>query len=757
MSDNYSVTVRIAGTNQLSMPAGQAQQSLRGLNQEAQRTNQTLSQLKSVGMGLFAGVTLAGTFRMAEDMYQAGVAAQRAEMLYRSFGAQIGDTDALLERLRRTTRGVVDDVELMNAANSMLSMGLAKNATDVERLMDIGVTFAQAMGQDVGASLENLNMILANQSYLRLDSLGISSSQVRELAQQYQRAGMDSSEAFTAAFLDVAEGKLPQMSMVADATVTEFEKLSVAAGNWWTDVQERFATGVNTMVDIAKNGGILIRAALFGDGSAQAGNTAATDPMIGTIANAQADLMRQGLGIGLDARRGGIGSLMGWALNNGGSLGDMGLGEARTIMRQPLMMDYQVQALLESARYGLEQYNNAIQWAADSQEAIAVQTDQLAQAMAGGGFSVSPVATDPMAAERGGMMNSANVWMQAIRAQMGRNASPFMTGSDAYSVGQAAGEVQRVVDEMMRLNEVNPGFLSEQNVEMLSQMAAEASATADQAERMARAFENASLSQLFGQTGGGRPGEIGGGLLSVLQAQGLDGDALKSLQDALFLNSGQETQASLQYRDEVLPMIADIYTQFGQDAAVTAINAYNDAVSAAALAGQGSQPLDLTAALGYSYTMPGMGQPFTVNPGDTPSAVAARTGMSIDQVLAATGAANAYSMPAGTFGMAGGGDLVQVTQDAADNIAKAADNATGVTDEMSTAVDTLSSGIEGVFSKTYQLPIELVISGGGILGQLIAAAVAGNGGTTPGSTQNGGRSNAGTRSTTGPNTPTRTP
>jgi hypothetical protein len=51
---------------------------------------------------------------------------------------------------------------------------------------------------------------------------------------------------------------------------------------------------------------------------------------------------------------------------------------------------------------------------------------------------------------------------------------------------------------------------------------------------------------------------------------------------------------------------------------------------------------------------------------------------------------------------------------------------------MTTAVDTLAAGIEGVFGKTYQLPVELVITGGGMLGQLIAAAVQANGGVTPG-------------------------
>ena len=759
-----TVQVRLKVTDEFSSSVDRYGQKMRQAEQATASMNTAASRSQAAfrGMGTaISGAVVAfgaiGAIRLAEDIYASGMAAQRAELLFRSFGAQVGDMGALLERLRGTTRGVVGDIDLMNAASSMMSMGLARNADEVERLTNIGVTFAQAMGQDVGASLQNLNMLLANQSYLRLDTLGISSSQVRELAGQYRAAGMDSSEAFTAAFMDVAEDKLPQMAAVADATVTEIQKLQISMDNWWADFGNRFAQGVNGMIGIATNAGPIIRAALFGEASAQAGIAAANDQALQSMANAQANVWFDQLGGGdlsadnpyrmtdIEQRSGWIASLMAASRLQDRPVSDFSAQDVANLTGNAgtYLIAEQIK---EWAAGGLESLNRSTQWAAESQAALALATEQLTTSTeaAADGFRLSPGVSDPAAVRRGEMMNNANVWMQAIRAQMGQNASPFMTGEDAYSVGQAAIEVQRFVDEALRLNDINPGFLSEQNVTLLSQMAAEAGATADQAERMALALENASLSQLFGQTGGGRAGEISSGLIATLQAQGLGGDALQGLQDALFLNSGQETQASLQYRDEVLPMIADIYTQFGQDAAITALNAYNEAVAAAGVAGQGAMPLDLTGALGYAYTMPGTGGTFTVNPGDTPGAVAAREGMTVDDVLAATGATSAYTMPVGTFGMAGGGDLVQITQDAADNVAEAATNATGITDEMTTAVDTLAAGVEGVFSRTYQLPIELVISGGGVLAQMIAAAVAGSGGgTVPGTSPHTGRSATG--------------
>jgi hypothetical protein len=107
----------------------------------------------------------------------------------------------------------------------------------------------------------------------------------------------------------------------------------------------------------------------------------------------------------------------------------------------------------------------------------------------------------------------------------------------------------------------------------------------------------------------------------------------------------------------------------------------------------------------------------------------------------------------GGGGMGGGSffapenfDMLEASMmQAADGVGLAAESASGIVDDMTTAVDTLASGIEGVFSRSYQLPVELVISGAGIIGQLVAAAVAANGGTVPGGSANTGRSGSGGR------------
>lgn len=749
MADQYTVTVRLQGQNQLTPAVGQATQSLRGLTQEAGRTNAAMNQLKTIGMGLFAGVSAAGVVRMAEDLYQTGMAAQRAGNLFRSFGAQIGDTDAVLARMRETTRGVVKDVDLMNAANSMLSMGLAKNAEDVQRLTDIGVTFAQAMGQDVGASLENLNMILANQSYLRLDTLGISSSQVRELAAQYRAAGMDSSEAFTAAFLDVAEGKLPQMAAVADATVTEIQKLQTSMDNWWADFGERFATGVNGLIGIATHGGQAIRAALFGTESIWAENIAAGAPGASAAAGVYANLFAtSGQSAGALSGQNIQGALTAAIMTKQAGI-DMGNPAFMEVLARQAFGVGANDALLQtdSGQMMLQQAASVVSWFNQYTAIVDEARADIAQTRTGRtsrsatarpGFAAGDFADISMGSMYSAYIMSAEKQAQQLQTLLG---GASMVGGLQIISPQAAQDAENAAYALETLVSRLAGAGLEDSFLAPLQAAARASREgADAAAQWAANLENASLSQLFGQAGGGRLGELNAGLLDVLRGRGMDGGALQGLQDALFLASGQETAASLQYRDEVLPMIADIYEQFGQEAAIEAIRAYNAGAEAAALQGRGGQTLDLTAALGYSYTMPGTGKQFTVNPGDTPGAIAAREGMTVDEVLAATGARNAYSMPVGTFGMAGGGDLVQVVQEAATS-------ASGITDEMTTATETLQTGLDTAFGKRYRVEMALDVTDINVtpafknaLTQVVAEIVRGQGGTTPGQTHSGGRS-----------------
>ena len=115
-----SVTVKLrvqddfsASVDRYNSKMAQAEQQTGRMAQASSRVGQSFNAMGAAMSGAIVGFGIAGVTRLAEGLYSAGMNAQRAETLFQSFGAQVGSTTALLERLRGTTRGVVDDTTLM--------------------------------------------------------------------------------------------------------------------------------------------------------------------------------------------------------------------------------------------------------------------------------------------------------------------------------------------------------------------------------------------------------------------------------------------------------------------------------------------------------------------------------------------------------------------------------------------------------------------------------------------------------------------
>jgi LysM repeat protein len=748
-----SVTVRLKVQDEFSAPVTAYTQKMQAADQATQRAaqgasraSQGFAQMGTALKGAIVGVGIMGVASLAEGLYSAGMNAQRAGMLFESFGTQVGSTSALLERLRQTTRGVVDDTTLMSAASTQLSMGLARNADDVERLTNIGVTFAQAMGTSVQDSMSNLNMLLANQSYLRLDTLGISSSQVRELAEGYRKGGMDSAEAFTAAFLEVAEQKLPQMSAVADATVTEFQKLSVAMDNWWNDFGNRFAQGVNGLIGIASYGGLAIQQALFGDAFGQASSRGGDDPLLTSIA--------QQMGTGNNYGFGNIRQIMAGALNLGLSPTQMSAEQLQNLLRFAPPTD-----MINQAARGLSLYqmqNAGVQFGAYTGGA----TD--ARYYGGrfnAGASVAPP-IDPMQQFQDRYFSQAYAGNSAMYRMYADNTSGLFSQEQATAAREYASEVENALTSLTAIGADDSA---------VQQMTTLRDQTADWAafvQTGAATLEGMSLSGIFGQGGGGRLGEIDAAILSQMEAQGASSDTVDALRRALGLDSGQLTEASLQFDEQIAPQLAALGAQWGADAVIAARTAYESTITDMAAAGQGGQTVDwgsvLGGATGLSYTSwgaqaGGMGDSYTVKAGDTASAIAAQYGVSVDSL----GLDNpSLIYPGQRIGIGGGGGMGGGSYFAPENFdmlessmmqaetssGTIVDNATLAADTLAegftSAVDGLASGLAGIAANGVQIPIELVISGAGIIGQLVAAAVSANGGATPGASGNTGRSSS---------------
>jgi hypothetical protein len=80
---------------------------------------------------------------------------------------------AAMADLRTATRGLVSDINLLEAANKASLLGLGEMGIKTDELASIAVRLGKAMGQEAAKSVDDLTTALARQSPQILDNLGI--------------------------------------------------------------------------------------------------------------------------------------------------------------------------------------------------------------------------------------------------------------------------------------------------------------------------------------------------------------------------------------------------------------------------------------------------------------------------------------------------------------------------------------------------------------------------------------------------------
>lgn len=176
-------------------------------------------------------------------------------------------SESLLSGMREATRGTITDFELMQSANELLGLGLTSTQGETERLSAL-------IGQ-LGWDMQTLTLTLANQSTARLDSLGLSMTEVTGKAAELRNAGMAADEAFKLAVIEAGEAKLQLLGDSADTTAGKMQRLEAFFGNVEDAGKSAVALGLSPMVDMldelaSRIGGFDSATSLLADGIEQA-------------------------------------------------------------------------------------------------------------------------------------------------------------------------------------------------------------------------------------------------------------------------------------------------------------------------------------------------------------------------------------------------------------------------------------------------------------------------------------------------------
>ncbi len=248
-----TIAIVIEGKDNASDDLNRVGKNIDDLNKKAKTTGSTMKTAGAgvamfatgAGLAVGAGVALgSAAVNLGGQYRELGQQVRATTAIFETMSGGVEESEALLNRLQFTTKGVVADIDLMSGANQLMRMGIANNADEVERFIDIAVKLKQPT-QSASEAIDNLAMMIANQSYERLDSFGISSAKVRQEMQLLREAGMGVEEAFSTAFLSVSEEPLLQLNDAIDQSITKFEQLQVILQNQ----QGKIAQPINSLVE----------------------------------------------------------------------------------------------------------------------------------------------------------------------------------------------------------------------------------------------------------------------------------------------------------------------------------------------------------------------------------------------------------------------------------------------------------------------------------------------------------------------------
>lgn len=688
MSD-YQVTIRLSGQNQMSGAVNAANRDIDRLaaNTRTAGTNsQTMGSNFETAMGKVrtaitgaVGILAASQLaQIAGEMVDLGQDVTTASNTFTALTGGADEAERALSDLRTATGGVVDDLTLMQGANKLLLMGLAGSTTEATKLATAATTMGRAMNMDAKTALSDFAALLANQSIPRLDNFGISSDNVRRRLEELKAAGMGAQEAFTAAVLAEYEANLDKLGDSIEQNISQIDVLRVRVEN----LAQGIAAGVYNIVNEA----------------------AGTVNMIIALAEAVRQQGGEDTQYNADINRA-------LAENSGG-----------------VFLDYDVDSLNAARRQA-----NEVLFARQRMRANAERENEL-MLTAERDFNARMEAEARAAAERQqqiaaiatGAFNDTYSAIERItsRPRGGTGDTLFYTPEELASVQTHLEAIEQQYAGLQSLAE--QGLISDSELESFGALRDETSGWADEVERGVAAFERMTLAQALGEGGGGMVGEILDDVLERLKAAGVDEETLAEYTDTFNLSSGRVTEASLIYRDQVVPLLEDIANQYGPEAAAEAATKLADGMARMRTRGDSSLATGWT---GYHYFA-----------GDTNALLP----IDFDPLEQLTAQMDLSSL--GT---------------AATNVQTMADNAPTVSGSMSdaatnaanfeTSISNAASILEGIAGTVNEVTLKLnVIDPAGLLKllnlegllSLVGGATRDNGGLVPGATLRAGRTAA---------------
>src|SRR5690606_30129893 len=227
-------------------------QSLRGIDTANRGLLSSLGNLQSVALGALGVLGGQLSFQAIGNLRQMGEEARFARLAFEEMAGGPDSAVAALNQLREATGGVIDDVTLMTQSTRLQLLGLADGAQEAGELFATLSQIARITGQTIDSAISTFQLTIANESFMRLDSLGLSVESVKNRVEELKAAGMDASDAFRQAVVEGMAGVVETIGDAATAGETSFARMQTRIENMKNELAEFVAQGVEAGAQLAE-------------------------------------------------------------------------------------------------------------------------------------------------------------------------------------------------------------------------------------------------------------------------------------------------------------------------------------------------------------------------------------------------------------------------------------------------------------------------------------------------------------------------
>ncbi len=189
--------------------------------------------LKSSGLGyaLLAGAAVG----FGVSAVKAAVASEQA---MQQFELAVGDAaDTMLTDMRKASKGMISDFELVKNANAAMALGIKKN--DIPALLEAATARAKVFGRTASQAFNDLSIGIGRQSRLILDNLGIIldldtvyteyATTVGKVADELTE--MEKKQALVNSILEDSEGLVKAQIFLEETHADKLQRLSATYSN----------------------------------------------------------------------------------------------------------------------------------------------------------------------------------------------------------------------------------------------------------------------------------------------------------------------------------------------------------------------------------------------------------------------------------------------------------------------------------------------------------------------------------------------